>query len=1714
MKKTILAGAALFAAFSASAEKLAFLGTTDKNPLEYALNETITFTVTLVDKDNGNAAVTGRELKWTLFGDDSSLDCSGTATSDTPLVVTTSLSTPGFVRLKVQVKDNNTWLDGNDNKFDGGAGADVMNIEEWPAPADFAAFWCQATNTLYSTAYVPVCTNFNPEGAVSGVSYYLFDIPVSAGERNATGILAKPTGVAAGSCGIIVHTYGYGYGRTELPKSTEVLAGNIVVNVARHGEDPWNPDDAYYTNDVQKGFAKSFCFRNNDGAVADTDYYKMIMRDLRAAQYAKSLPEWNGAKLETTGGSMGGWQALAIAALDCDVTKCSAAIPWSADLAGYTKYGYMKGWRPDWTANLDYIDLKNLATLVRCPVTISAGLGDYVCPPSGEIQLYRALSVEKQITFTQNMGHGALYGPSAPKYTLQASAPEAEPEPRTLNWIGGNNKKWNNIDNWQDADGLTNALPRNGDTIYLNGVTGTENDIVDFMPYMVKLKGYQTHKTTSKPVIFRNGSYGIYNEGYLFFDVPIQLEGTNINFYSSSLIGHRGPLSSWDGADCGIVKTGTGRAGIQGANCTSSSDFAGFKYVTIKEGQWIFGVNSSGKMHLLPPGMTVTFDGASTSLGISCPCVLTNFCIRETAAAYNMAHAITCQIDSGVPRRGKLTLRGTPPDDSTVFTGSFESTVDFRWEPDSSTKEFVLSGRNSTTTGDVEVANGTLRLTAGASYSKLGKLTVGGGTSARLVVDAAPATAFHAEQLSLLSANERLVLSEGVTLTFGSARVNRRAVASGTYSGVASEDCTQVDWITGAGKVVVEDGVSLGDRLVWQGSYNGNWSVAENWKNETSGETSAVPLDGDTLVFPSAKVDGQTLAANNDLVELKPYRIELPTSYSGPKGNALVFDEHSWGIYNKGYMYYNLDTIVTAPSINIYCSDLAGHNKGIHSPDGSTFRIVKTGTGWLGFLPSAGSSFAGLKYFDLQEGKIVFGCQHNGDMSLFPAGMEVTFSGENTSLQFSKDCTFADFYICEDASVVGKPHTIGSMERLANGESYIGSITITGTPPVDSMPFTGTIVNPVSFCWNPDSAAKEFVLKGSASISSTTGRIEVAHGTIRFDEGASFTNLTWITLSGGAESCLAFDAAPAYGPQAKILTLATGSEKLKLGGGVVFTVDSATIGGDEVPAGCYCSQSNVGGTRVDWITGGGYVCVGGASLPSHASGAGVAGTWTANGGSDTSIGNAANWGEPGNTVLPDLTGGTLDATFGAGVGAALDRVANFHGLAFAPPGEFSLTSQNTDYFAALGEGGLSTSGDGRAVTLGWPLFLAADQTWNVAAGDTLNVAGPIGGSGALVVKGGGTLNLNAATEMGSDVYITNAIVNVNADNAFGSCGDPVKIDLTASKLTLNGVTLGRGFTDMASGTSSSITIAANTDNVIEGDISFPNAPTINWTFGENSSLRVKGSIKRYNTNWCYFKDNGTLYLDGPLMMSGPSAYAMGANKTIYFNAPTNNFGSFYFWVMGSNGRIYTTVPYAITKDSHVRASGTPLNCVWDLCGCDQGIKSLGFPKGVFTVTSDEPATLHLKGTAYVDSEITNLVAFTGAANLSFEGTSTGYHMYNAASTSTGTVEVASGTFALGPNGTWTNATKVVVTGGTLKLENKGTFGKGTDMELAASGAAVALNYDGVMRMNMLYVDGEKQTAGVYGAVGNSAVPAGNQLPCFTGTGCIRFGLGGTLVIVR
>ena len=379
-------------------------GETDKaRAIDYAPDEEIVFTLSLQGAD----AFSSDEyfVRWSRTGDDGLEESGSVDAKDLPLVVRTKLGQPGFVRLTVNVYVNGVKLEGKTEKYDGGAGADIWNMTEWAEPADFAAFWRDATNLLYTTAYTPVCTNFTPAGADSEIEYFLFDIPTFAGERHATGILAKPLSARVGECGIVAYMNGYGFGRTSLPSASVVKQGNIVLQIARHGEDPVNPNDAYYT-DLQNGEMKNFCFRNNGGTVQETDYYKMLMRDLRALQYAKTLPEWDGRTLKTTGGSMGGYQALSCAALDKDVTECSVSIPWSADFSSGVKYTRMTGWRPDWTPTLDWIDLKNLAALVRIPISFSCGLGDYICPPSGVAAFFNALPCKKRIRWMQNAEHG------------------------------------------------------------------------------------------------------------------------------------------------------------------------------------------------------------------------------------------------------------------------------------------------------------------------------------------------------------------------------------------------------------------------------------------------------------------------------------------------------------------------------------------------------------------------------------------------------------------------------------------------------------------------------------------------------------------------------------------------------------------------------------------------------------------------------------------------------------------------------------------------------------------------------------------------------------------------------------------------------------------------------------------------------------------------------------------------------------------------------------------------------------------------------------------------------------------------------------------------------------------------------------------------------------------------------------------------------------
>ena len=120
------------------------------------------------------------------------------------------------------------------------------------------------------------------------------------------------------------------------------------------------------------------------------------------------LGRWEkGDNFTVDGGSQAGFQAVAITALDKDVTVCSVALTWFCDIGGEA-LGRFDGWNPEYTDALMYYDCCSLATLIGENVEVrvsAAGLGDTTSEPSGIIAFYNALNCKKALTMYQNRSH-------------------------------------------------------------------------------------------------------------------------------------------------------------------------------------------------------------------------------------------------------------------------------------------------------------------------------------------------------------------------------------------------------------------------------------------------------------------------------------------------------------------------------------------------------------------------------------------------------------------------------------------------------------------------------------------------------------------------------------------------------------------------------------------------------------------------------------------------------------------------------------------------------------------------------------------------------------------------------------------------------------------------------------------------------------------------------------------------------------------------------------------------------------------------------------------------------------------------------------------------------------------------------------------------------------------------------------------------------------
>ena len=395
--------------------KMKFVLTTNKNPIQYKVGDDVEFRVIF---DWGQEVPEDQKkpmfVQWERSGDDgirfSGMD---SIAPGKDVIIKTKLDRPGFIRFTGRLLDITgkgfVYFKHGEIRtplsFDAGAGCNVDEI--LPAatePADFDTFWkgvhAQLAKVPVKATVKKIADDQLPEKYRG--KFTVSEVTVAcAGPRPVTGYLYQRADIKPKSMPVQVMFDGYGPGPMEkIPMDNwifSVAQDKIVFRINAHGYD-LGKDKAYY----DKFFAErpSYGFSMKENAKPETSYFcGMAMRVIRAFDYVKTLPGWNGKDLIAAGPSFGGCQTIVAAALDKDITL---ACPGGAAMADHrgADNRQKEGWprllksrqakadAKKAKENSAYFDVANFARLIKCPVVFSVGFIDTVCPPTSVYSAY------------------------------------------------------------------------------------------------------------------------------------------------------------------------------------------------------------------------------------------------------------------------------------------------------------------------------------------------------------------------------------------------------------------------------------------------------------------------------------------------------------------------------------------------------------------------------------------------------------------------------------------------------------------------------------------------------------------------------------------------------------------------------------------------------------------------------------------------------------------------------------------------------------------------------------------------------------------------------------------------------------------------------------------------------------------------------------------------------------------------------------------------------------------------------------------------------------------------------------------------------------------------------------------------------------------------------------------------------------------------------
>ena len=315
-------------------------------------------------------------------------------------------TTPGTVSVICTMLNENRKpvLNVRKRRIVGGLG---VRVDPWKirpgnpkCPADFDEFWAKKRAELDA---VPVKATreevkLSAKDAKKFPNVVCYDVKVDcAGGKPVSGYLCMPRGAEPKSLPAVVVYHGAGV--RSAVKRPDYGSKAIVFDVNAHGIDNGKPAKFYAA--LSKGELSSYWHRGYENH-ENIYFVGMYMRVMRALDYVKSLPEWDGKTLIVCGGSQGGAQTMAAAALDKQVTLAVPGVPALCDLGGRVAkrrpgwpIHFMKPFEkqtdPALIGEAAYVDGVFFARRIKCPVYFSTGGIDNTCHAVSVFAAYNAV---------------------------------------------------------------------------------------------------------------------------------------------------------------------------------------------------------------------------------------------------------------------------------------------------------------------------------------------------------------------------------------------------------------------------------------------------------------------------------------------------------------------------------------------------------------------------------------------------------------------------------------------------------------------------------------------------------------------------------------------------------------------------------------------------------------------------------------------------------------------------------------------------------------------------------------------------------------------------------------------------------------------------------------------------------------------------------------------------------------------------------------------------------------------------------------------------------------------------------------------------------------------------------------------------------------------------------------------------------------------------